>query len=103
MDESIRVPGTKFRFGLDPLLGLVPVGGDTVSLALSLYIVAEAWRAGVPKLTLARMLTNVAFDALFGAVPVVGDAIDAVWKANERNRRLLQRSLEAKARAGEGT
>jgi len=94
MDEAVRVPGTGFRVGIDPLLGLVPVGGDTVALALSLYPVAEAVRLGLPKTALARMLLNVGVDFAFGAVPLVGTPFDAVWKANVRNVRLLERHLE---------
>lgn len=85
LDESVRVPGTDFRIGLDPLLGLVPVTGDVVSGVLSLYIVVESARLGVSVPTLLRMLAHVGVDVAGGSLPVVGDIFDAAWKANVRN------------------
>ena len=99
LDSAFRIPGTDYRIGLDPLLGLLPVVGDTPGAVVSAYIVAEAAAMGVPRETLARMLFNVAVDAVFGSLPFVGDAFDAVWKANVRNVRLL----EARADAPDGT
>lgn len=90
LDNSIRIPGTRFRFGLDAIIGLVPGLGDLIGTALSLYIVGEAWRAGISKRTLTHMLLNVAIEGVFGAVPILGDFFDAVWKANQRNVRLLE-------------
>lgn len=94
-DEAIRVPGTDFRFGLDPVLSLLPVGGDALAAAISLYPILEAARLGAPKRTLAAMLGLVAVDAVAGLLPVVGSVFDALWKANEWNRRLLERHLDA--------
>jgi len=85
LDDAVRVPGTNVRFGLDPLLGLLPVSGDVVGAALSLYVVFESARLGVSRGTLLRMLANVAVDFLGGSVPVLGDAFDVVWRANRRN------------------
>lgn len=85
LDDGLRVPGTGFRVGLDPLIGLLPVAGDAVGAALSMYIVAEAARLGVTYTTLVRMLANVAVDLAGGSIPVLGDLFDAVWKANRRN------------------
>jgi len=93
-DEAIRVPGTDFRFGLDPVLSLLPVGGDALAAVISLYPVLEAARLGAPKRTLAAMLGLVTVDAVVGSIPVLGSVFDAVWKANEWNRRLLERHLE---------
>ena len=90
MDDSFRVPGTKIRFGLDTILGLVPGLGDVVTSAISLLIVHHAWQSGASKLTIARMLGNVAVDFLIGSVPVAGDLFDFAWKANRRNARLLE-------------
>jgi hypothetical protein len=98
LDARFRVPGTTWRFGFDGLIGLAPGIGDAVTTLAALYIVAEAWRLGVPNRTLARMIGNVAIDAALGAVPVVGDVFDVVWKANRRNIALLERDLH-KARA----
>lgn len=93
LDEAVRVPGTHYRVGIDPLLGLVPVGGDTVALLLSLYPILEAARLRLPPTVLAPMVLNVAVDFVVGSVPVVGTLFDAVWKANERNVRLMERHL----------
>lgn len=91
LDSAVRIPGTELRVGLDPLIGLIPGLGDAVGALLSSYIVTEAARLGAPRVLLYRMAGNVALEALVGAVPVLGDAFDVVWKANERNVRLLQR------------
>jgi hypothetical protein len=93
LDEAIRVPGTNFRVGLDPILGILPIAGDAVATILSLYPVVEAYRLGVPKRTLATMVTMVAIDAFAGSVPILGDVFDAYWKANRRNYRLLEGQL----------
>lgn len=97
LDDSIRVPGTDIRFGIDPLLGVLPGAGDTVAAGLSLYIVYESVRLGVPTPTIARMLANIAIDAVVGSVPLVGDLFDAAFKANRRNVELALRSLPADA------
>lgn len=94
LDEAFRVPGTNFRIGLDPILGIVPGAGDLVSAALSLYPIIEAIRLDTPKETIAMMVGLVAVDAVIGSIPVFGDVFDAFWKANEWNVRLLERSLE---------
>lgn len=98
LDTAILVPGTRFRFGLDGVLGLVPVVGDIVTSALALYIVYEARRLGVPRFKIARMLGNVALDGCLGAVPVAGDLFDFAFKANRRNMRILQAHLDGEKR-----
>lgn len=95
LDNSISIPGTGWRFGLDAIIGLVPVVGDLIGAILSGYIVLEAARAEVPAFTLARMLANVGIDALVGSVPAVGDIFDAAWKANIKNVSLLENHLVA--------
>ncbi|WP_224267981.1 DUF4112 domain-containing protein [Haloprofundus salinisoli] len=90
LDNSIHIPGTSYRIGLDPIVGLVPVVGDVPITAVSAYIVAEAAYLGVPKVTVLRMLFNLAVDAVVGSVPVVGDVFDAAWKANARNVALAE-------------
>ncbi|PSQ43317.1 DUF4112 domain-containing protein [Halobacteriales archaeon SW_5_68_122] len=97
LDDSIRVPGTEFRIGIDPILGIVPAAGDAVSAALSVYIVLESARLGVPFLTLLRMIANVALDFAVGSVPVVGTMFDAVWKANQKNVELAVDSLDGES------
>ena len=93
LDESVRIPGTTLRVGLDPIVGLLPVAGDFATAVCSLYIVAEAVRLGVPKRTLIRLLANIALDMLVGSVPVVGDLFDAYWKANVKNADLVAAAI----------
>lgn len=93
LDRSIRVPGTSLRFGLDPILGLLPGGGDVVAALASGYILYVAWRNGAPGSMIGRMLANVLIDTVVGTVPVVGDLFDAGWKANSRNVAMLERWL----------
>jgi hypothetical protein len=87
-------PGTSVRFGFDALIGLFPAVGDLITTALSLFIVHEAYQLGAPSHVIARMLGTVALDGVFGAVPLVGDAFDVLWRANRRNMRLLREWLE---------
>ncbi len=93
LDSAFRVPGTRWRFGLDALLGVVPVAGDLLGLAMAAYGLWVARRLGAPAAVQWRMLGNIAVDALGGAVPIAGDLFDAVFKANLRNRALLERWL----------
>lgn len=90
LDVAFVVPGTRIRFGIDALIGLVPVVGDIITTALSLYIVSEAYSLGAPRRVIARMLINVALDGAIGAVPLIGDAFDVVWRANRKNIALLR-------------
>jgi len=85
LDEAVRVPGTDFRVGIDPILGILPGAGDAVAAAISLYPVVEAYRLDAPRETMALLLALVAIDAVVGSVPVLGPVFDAVWKANEWN------------------
>jgi Domain of unknown function (DUF4112) len=94
LDTALVIPGTTVRFGLDALIGLFPAVGDIITTALSLFIVHEAYQLGAPSHVIARMLGNVALDGVFGAVPLVGDAFDVLWRANRRNMRLLREWLE---------
>jgi len=90
LDNAIPIPGTRFRLGLDPVLGLLPGAGDFVGAALSVYMVIEAARFGLPRKTLVQMVTNLVLDSVGGSVPVLGDLFDATWKANSRNLALLE-------------
>lgn len=98
-DTAFVVPGTGFRVGLDPILGLLPVVGDAPGAVVSAYVVAEAARLGAPRATLARMLIVLVVDAVVGSLPVAGDLFDAWWKANARNVALLESRLDAPERA----
>jgi Domain of unknown function (DUF4112) len=98
LDDRFRIPGTSYRIGLDGLIGLVPGVGDAVTTLLSLYIVLEARRLGVPLTKLGRMGLNVGVDAVLGAVPLLGDLFDVAWKSNRRNLALLLDHLDADRR-----
>jgi hypothetical protein len=104
LDNSIRIPGTKRRIGLDAIIGLIPGVGDTIGGAISAYIVYEANRLGIPKRVLMHMIFNIGVETLIGAIPLIGDVFDATWKANARNIALLDKhlsSLEAGRSKGE--
>ena len=95
MDEFIRVPGTKFKFGLDPLLGLLPGLGDTGSALVSAFALIQAARLGVPKIVLARMSLNILINELIGIVPVIGDAFSFWFKSNARNYQIVKDHIAA--------
>lgn len=90
LDNAIAIPGTKQRIGLDPIIGLIPGGGDTLSAALSGYIIIEAARMGLPRSALMRMVLNIIVDTVVGSVPFFGDIYDAVAKANVRNMYIVE-------------
>ena len=98
LDTAFVLPGTNIRFGFDAMIGLVPGIGDAITTLMSLYIVREARALGVPRRVIARMLVNVALDGVVGAVPLLGDAFDVMWRANRRNMALLQSHLAREAR-----
>lgn len=89
-DTALLIPGTNIRFGVEALLRIVPGIGDAAASALSLYLLCEASRLGVPRLPLARMLANVVLEGPVGAVPIAGDAFDVFFRANRRNIALLR-------------
>ena len=93
LDARFVIPGTNWRFGLDGVIGLVPVVGDGVTALLSAYIILRARELGAPRWLLARMGANWAIDSVLGAVPLVGDIFDVAFKSNLKNLRLLQRHL----------
>lgn len=94
LDNSIPLPGTRFRIGLDAIVGLIPGLGDLVGVLLSSYIVREAARIGTPPSVLIRMALNVAVEGVVGLIPFLGDIFDAAWKANQRNLALLDAHFE---------
>ncbi len=100
LDSAIVIPGTRFRFGLDAVIGLVPVVGDVVSALISSYIIWEGKRLGLPRWKIARMTANVAFDTAIGIVPFLGDLADAAFKSNRRNVRIIREHLEKEAGRG---
>lgn len=98
LDVAFILPGTKIRYGIDGLIGLIPVIGDIITTAISLWLVREARALGAPWYITARMLGNVAVDGVVGIVPFVGDAFDVMFRANMRNVRLLRRWLDKQPR-----
>jgi hypothetical protein len=93
-DQAFRVPGTKWRFGLDALLGLIPAAGDVVGALVGAYGVLVARELGAPVSIQFRMLANVALDAFAGAVPILGDLFDFAFKSHVRNRALIEKWLQ---------
>ena len=89
LDSSIPVPGTRLTIGIEALIGIFPVIGDLIGVALSSYIVSQASRLGAPRSVLLRMSFNVLLEGLVGMIPIAGDLFDAGFKANQRNVRLL--------------
>jgi hypothetical protein len=91
LDDGFTVPGTQFRVGFDAVLGLIPGIGDVVTTASSVALLWVAWERNLPYPVMARMVGNLAIDALVGAVPILGDLFDLVFKANRRNLDLIER------------
>ena len=98
LDVAFILPGTNIRYGIDGLIGLIPVIGDLITTAVSLWLVREARALGAPWHITARMLANVAVDGVIGIVPLAGDAFDVMFRANVRNVRLLKRWMDKQPR-----
>jgi hypothetical protein len=98
LDAQFRVPLTRWRFGLDGLLGLVPGAGDIATALVGAYGLVVAWKLGAPASMHVRMALNLLLDAGAGSIPIAGDLFDFAFKANIRNERLLMRWLETRAR-----
>jgi len=96
MDGAFVIPGTTIRFGLDGIIGLIPVAGDLLAGLVSTYLIWEAKQLGAPRWLIARMLANTLLDTAVGSVPVLGDAFDVLFRANMKNMALLRRYLERK-------
>ena len=94
LERSMVVSGTNYPIGLDTIIGFVPVIGDIVTAAMSAYIVWEARNLGLPRWKLWRMIGNVAIDSAVGAVPIVGDAFDVVYRSNTKNLRIVKKHLD---------
>ncbi len=95
LDEFIRIPGTKFRIGLDPILGLIPGGGEILPSIVACFLLADARRHGLPFKLMLKMSGNVFLNAIFGAVPLLGDIFSAWFKSNSRNYAMMQQFLES--------
>jgi hypothetical protein len=94
MDGAFVLPGTNIRLGLDAVIGLVPVAGDVISGLISSYLIWEARQLGAPRWLIARMMANTLLDSTVGAIPVLGDAFDVMFRANMKNMALLRRHME---------
>lgn len=92
-DRSLGVPGTRFRVGLESLVGLLPVGGDFIGILMSVYILFQALQFKLPKSVLAKMIFNIVIDGAVGSIPILGDIFDTTWKANTKNVNLLEAHL----------
>lgn len=103
LDESFALPGTRHRFGIGPLIGLLPVVGDMVGAVAGSYIVLRAIQAGLPRVVIAQMSFNVLLNALVGVVPIAGDAFDFLYKSNTRNLRLFERHALDPTRSTRGS
>lgn len=99
LDDAIPIPGTGYSFGLDPIVGLLPAGGDIVGTVLSAYIVLEAARFRLSVPTLTRMVFNILLETVVGTIPLIGDLFDVGWKANAKNLRLLESHLQDPTRS----
>ena len=102
MDSQFRLPGTRFRFGLDPLLGLVPIVGDLSSTAVSVVLLLTMLRHGASGAVVVRMALNILIDTVVGAIPILGNVFDFTFKSNERNVALLRRHYAQGQQAGSG-
>lgn len=98
LDDFIRIPILNVRVGLDPIMGLVPWAGDTLSALFSLYLIGSAIQFRAPKVVILRMAMNVAFDYLLGIIPFIGDASDFFVKSNRWNMNLLRRYAQERRR-----
>jgi hypothetical protein len=99
MDDLLRVPGTKLRFGLDPIIGLLPGIGDTSSAIVSALALIAAARRGIPKIVLARMSLNILINEIVGIIPGIGDAFSFWFKSNARNYELLKKHSGVRGRS----
>lgn len=93
LDGAFAIPGTKQRFGIDAIIGLVPGIGDVATTILSSYVIWEARNLGVSRVALGRMMANLAVHATIGAIPVVGDLFDAFFRVNQRNMNIVRAQL----------
>jgi hypothetical protein len=102
LDSAFVVPGTSYRIGLDPIIGLVPMVGDLASPLFTIGVLWQGRDLGIPRVVQLRMIVNAAIDALIGAIPIAGDLFDFAWKSNQMNLALLERHAYEEHRACAG-
>ncbi|HYC84674.1 MAG TPA: DUF4112 domain-containing protein [Chryseosolibacter sp.] len=90
LDSQFSIPGTKIRFGLDPVFSLFPVLGDLLTYLVSGALIYTMYNQGASRKVVIKMVLNSTFDAVLGTIPVVGTVFDLFYRANDRNVRLLQ-------------
>jgi hypothetical protein len=90
MDNQFQIPGTGIRFGLDPIIGLIPGGGDFAGFLVAAYMLTTLAKNGASGFVLARMVFNIILDAVLGTIPILGDVFDFAFKANQRNLQLMR-------------
>lgn len=103
LDDKFRIPGTKFRFGLDPIMNLIPIAGDISGFLVGSVLVWVMARHGVSRKVLILMVVNICIDALIGAIPFAGQVFDFYYKSNSRNIKLLKEHYEEGKHQGQGT
>jgi len=102
MDEKFRIPGTNFRFGLDPILNLIPILGDISGFVVSIVLVLTMTRYGLSRKVTILMFLNIILDSTIGAIPIIGQIFDFAYKSNSRNVRLLKEYYEEGKHQGSG-
>lgn len=103
MDSQFRLPGTNFRFGLDPILGFIPVVGELGTFAISAALIVTMMRHGASRKLVVLMVLNVLLDTVVGSIPIIGNLFDFAYKSNERNVRLLRQHYHEGRHQGSGT
>ena len=94
LDESIKIPGTNYKIGLDPIIGAIPIIGDLIGGILSTYILYSGMKMGASPKIIAQMATNIAIEFIVGSLPILGDIFDIIWKANIKNIELIEDSID---------
>lgn len=102
LDSKYTIPGTKFRFGLDPILGIIPGLGDVTSFTFSSFLILLMARKGASGKVVTLMVINVVIDTVIGSIPILGTIFDAYYKANNRNVRLLKKYYQEGKYQGSG-
>ena len=90
LDDSIKIPGTNQKFGIDAIVGIIPILGDFIGVIFSTYIMYSGIKMGVSSKIVKKMAANIAIEFIIGSIPIIGDIFDALWKANKRNVELIE-------------
>jgi hypothetical protein len=93
LDEIITIPRTKYKIGIDPIIGTIPIIGDLLGSIISIYILYSGSKMGLSSRIIAKMSLNIGFDFVLGLIPIIGDIFDMGWKANKRNVKLIENNI----------